>query len=98
MQRSIVAASTCGSAASTSSRSADTAADSSALRAGASPSQNGIVGGCPRASSTRTRPASHPQDPVGAVAELEHIAGEALDREVLVQRADEGARRFEHDR
>ena len=34
-----------------------TARDSSSLRAGASPSQNGIVGGAPRASATRTVPA-----------------------------------------
>ena len=36
-------------------RKRDTAADSAALRAGASPSQNGMVGGCPPASSTRMR-------------------------------------------
>jgi hypothetical protein len=46
------------SAADTPSRSRDTACDSSAVRAGASPSQNGIVGAAPFASSTRTRPAS----------------------------------------
>jgi hypothetical protein len=40
-----------------SSRSAATSADSSRVRAGPSPSQNGIVGGAPAASSTRTRPA-----------------------------------------
>ena len=32
-----------------------------------------------------------PQDAIGAIAELEHVAGQALDREILVQRADEGA-------
>ncbi|RYG86330.1 DEAD/DEAH box helicase, partial [bacterium] len=37
------------------------------------------------------------QDAVRRVAELEHVAGEALDREVLVQRADERAGRLEHD-
>ena len=42
----------------TSPRRSDTARDSSSLRAGASPSQNGIVGGAPRASSTRTLPGS----------------------------------------
>ena len=36
----------------------ETARDSSLVRAGASPSQNGMVGGWPFASSTRTRPAS----------------------------------------
>ena len=36
----------------------DTARESSSLRAGASPSQNGIVGGAPCASRTRTVPAT----------------------------------------
>ena len=39
-------------------RSSDTAVDSSHVRPGASPRQNGIVGAAPFASSTRTRPAS----------------------------------------
>ena len=39
-------------------RSCDTSADSSAVRAGASPSQNGTVGGESPASVTRTTPAS----------------------------------------
>ena len=47
-----------GRRAATAARSAETAADSSRVRAGASPSQNGMVGGAPAASSTRTRPAS----------------------------------------
>ena len=42
----------------TSSRSAETSCESSGLRAGASPSQNGTVGGAPCASRTRTTPAS----------------------------------------
>jgi hypothetical protein len=42
----------------TSCRSADTASDSSRVRAGASPSQNGTDGGAPCASTTRTRPLS----------------------------------------
>ena len=63
---------------------------------GASPSQNGIVGGSPCASSTRIRPALDPQDPVGDVAELEDVALQALDREVLVHRADELRLRLEH--
>ena len=37
-------------------RSSDTSSDSSAVRAGASPSQNGMVGGLPSASTTRTTP------------------------------------------
>ena len=41
-----------------SSRRRDTACESSSVRAGASPSQNGIVGGWPCASSTRTMPGS----------------------------------------
>ncbi|MDT4835180.1 hypothetical protein FQZ97_688360 [compost metagenome] len=40
------------------SRRRDTLADSSSLRPGASPSQNGMFGGWPWASSTRTRPGS----------------------------------------
>ncbi len=44
--------------AATSARSRDTTRDSSNVRAGDSPSQNGIVGGVWPASSTRTRPAS----------------------------------------
>ena len=38
--------------------SADTSAESSSVRAGASPSQNGMVGGVVPASRTRTTPAS----------------------------------------
>ena len=34
-------------------------------------------------------------DPVGRVAELEDVAGEALDREILVHRADELVFRLE---
>ena len=41
---------------STSMRNCETACDNSAVRPGASPSQNGIPGGCPWASSTRTVP------------------------------------------
>ena len=37
------------------------------------------------------------QDPVRRVAELEDVAGEALDGEILVDRADELARGLEHD-
>ena len=36
-------------------------------------------------------------DPVRRVAELEDVAGEALDREVLVDRADELVRGLQHD-
>ena len=41
-----------------SARSRDTATESSSLRPGASPSQNGMVGAMPWASSTRTTPRS----------------------------------------
>ena len=44
--------------AATPARRSDTSADSSAVRAGASPSQNGTVGGAPLASTTRTVPGS----------------------------------------
>ncbi len=39
-----------------------------------------------------------PHDPVGMIAELEHVAGQALDREVLVDGADHLRLRLEHDR
>ena len=38
-----------------------------------------------------------PADPVRRVAELEHVTGEAFDREILVHRADEVPRRLEDD-
>ena len=74
-----------------------TARDSSSLRAGASPSQNGIV----RRRALRVGDAHDAgpdlQHPPRRVAELEDVAGHALDREVLVQRADERVVRLEHD-
>ena len=76
---------------STSSRRRETPRDSSSLRPGASPSQNGMFGAAPCASSTRTRPGSIAQDALAGVAELEDVAGHALDREVLVDRADRRA-------
>ena len=66
-----------------------TARDSSSLRAGASPSQNGMVGGAPLRVGDAHGAARDLQDPPRRVAELEDVAGGALDREVLVQRADE---------
>ena len=62
-----------------------------AVRAGPSPSQNGIVGGWPLASATRTMPALDLQDPPRRVAELEDVADVRFDGEVLVERADERA-------
>jgi len=50
-------------------------------------SQNGIVGGWPFASSTSTLRLDL-GDAVRGIAELEHIARQALEREVLVERAD----------
>ena len=58
------------------------------MRAGASPSQNGIVGAWPAASSTQDPRALDPHDPPRGVAEQEDVAGHALDGEVLVERAD----------
>ena len=58
MARARDSAVTSGSSASMSARSRDTDSESSSVRAGASPSQNGMLGGWPLASSTRTRPAS----------------------------------------
>jgi hypothetical protein len=52
------AASASSSRSATAARTADTSADSSGVRAGPSPSQNGIVEGAPPASSTRTFPLS----------------------------------------
>ncbi len=44
------------------------------------------------------RAALDAQDPVRGVAELEHVAGQAFDRPVLVHRADDLRLRFEHHR
>ncbi len=68
-----------------------TCCDNSAVRAGASPRQKGIVGGAPCASSTSTRP-EFDFDPANAprgVAQQHDVAGIALDREVLIHRADD---------
>ena len=67
------------------------AADSSRVRPGASPSQKGRLGGWPFASATRTTPGSTRSIAPGRVAELEDVAAVALDRPVLVDRADHGA-------
>ena len=78
-----------------SARRRDTAADSSSLRPGASPSQNGMVGGAPVRVLDPHRAALDAQDAVGGVAELEDVAGHALDGEVLVDRADDLALRLQ---
>jgi hypothetical protein len=73
------------------------AADSSSLRPGASPSQKGIVGGSPAASSTRTRPCSILRMRHEALPSWKTSPGQALDGEVLVDRAEDDAGRLEHD-
>ena len=94
--RSRTAGSPSASRRSTSSRSRDTAAESSSVRPGDSPNQNGMFGGWPWASSTYTRPVSTFADPVGGVAQLEDVARDALEGEVLVERADGQALRQQH--
>ena len=74
--------------AASSARRRETAVESSSVRPGASPSQNGMVGGSPLASSTRTVPRSNSLDAIRDVAELKDVASHALDREILVDRAD----------
>ncbi len=70
------------------------ACDSSADRPGASPSQNGTDGGAPCASSTYTRPGAHALDAPRVRAQQEDVAGQALHREILIQRADVAAIRL----
>ena len=48
-----------------------------------------MVGGCPLRVLDAHAPALDAQDALRRVAELEDVAGDALDREVLVHRADE---------
>ena len=88
---------TSGSSASMSARSRETDAESSSVRAGASPSQNGMLGGWPLASSTRTLAGLDAQDAIRGVAELEDVARQAFDGEILVERADEDAGGLEDD-
>ena len=72
-----------------SARSRDTERDSSSLRPGASPSQNGIVGAMPRRVLDAHDAALDAPNAIGGVAELEDVAGHAFDREILVDRADD---------
>ena len=81
---------------STSVRNCDTARENSAVRAGASPSQKGMPGGWPCASSTRTVPELISGDFPRRVAELKNIARHAFDGEIFVDRADECFARFHH--
>ncbi len=75
--------------------SRDTEADSASVRPGASPSQNGRLGGWPLASLDPDDAALDALDAIGGVAELEHVAREALDGEILVDRADDEVFRLE---
>ena len=79
---------------STSNRSRETASDNSSVRPGASPSQKGIPGGWPWASSTRTMPEFTENTP-RSVAELKDVARHALDGEIFVDRSDECLGRFQ---
>ncbi len=90
-----VAEATSGSALSISLRSCDTAVESSSGAAGASPSQKGMVGAWPAASFHTHLAGFDAQDAIRGIAQLEHIAREALDGEVLVERADHDALRFQ---
>ena len=75
-------------------RSAETSSDSSSVRPGASPTQNGIVGCRPVASRTRMTPLRHLHDLPRMGAEQEDVALHGLDREVLVHGADEHVARL----
>ena len=68
------------------------------MRAGASPRQNGTVGGAPCASSTRTTPPRTLWIRQRRGSEEEDVAGRALDGEVLVQRPHLLALRLGDDR
>ena len=70
------------------SRRRDTAWHSSSVRPRLSPSQNGIVGGWPRGVFDQHLAGLDLGDAVRGVAELEDVAGHALEREVFVERAD----------
>ena len=70
-------------------RRRETDCESSSLRPGASPSQNGMVGAMPLRVLDANDAALDPPDPIALVAELEDVARQALDGEVLVQGADE---------
>ena len=78
-----------------SARKRDTETESSSLRPGASPSQNGMVGAMPCGVLDAHDAALDPQDLVALVAELEDVAGQALDGEILVHRADDLVLRLE---
>ncbi len=82
---------------SSSARSAPTSADSSAVRAGASPNQKGMVGGRSPASWTRTVPVSTFTTRHEWVPSRKMSPGGGLDGEVLVHRSDGHAVGVEDD-
>ena len=65
--------------------------------AGASPNQNGTVGGAPSASTTRTVPGSTRRMRHDGAPEKEHVACHRLDGPVLVDSADKSVLGLEHD-
>ena len=69
----------------------DTRRDSSTVRPGASPRQNGIDGRRAVRVLHAHAPGLDAADAPGRGAEQEHVAGQALDREILVERADHRA-------
>src|SRR3972149_1468705 len=83
--------------ATTSRRSRPTSCDSSTVRPGASPSQNGIVGGAPRGASTRTWPGPPRLLPPGGAAGEEAAPGHAFPGEVLIGGPDKRVVRLGDD-
>ena len=77
-------------------RKSETACDNSDVRAGASPSQNGIPGGWPFASSTRTTPELMRRIRHDALPKLKDVARQTFNREIFVHCAEESFRRIEH--
>ena len=73
-----------------SSRKDETSSESSSVRAGASPAQKGIFGVAPSASTTRTLPASTRRIRQVELPRREDVPGQAVDREILADAADEG--------
>ncbi len=68
------------------------------MRCGASPSQKGMLGGAPWASSTRTRAGGFDAlDAPAGVAEEDDVAGGGVDGEVLVEGGDLYAFRLQDD-
>ena len=59
------------------------------VRPGRSPSQKGMLGGAPSASRTAHLAAAHVEHAPRSIAQQKDVAGQALDGEILVDRADE---------